>query len=252
MRLTQPVMLPVRHRLGDGGNAVKDPVARPQRPSFRMLRCAQHDLRWVLLALCALLPAPCAQATELTDLGAGLSYLRVHAVADTTKAAASSGALVLDLRYATGDAAAAADLQAALSRRPANAPLYILVSPVTPAALAPVIRRSPALTLGPTDAQPTPKVVVKTDAATDRRAYDALGTGTPLDQLISGKIEKERFDEATLVEEFNNGYSDAAPAPAPDPTAAKPDGVPAKPAVLTDRVLQRAVHLHHAQLALKR
>ena len=138
MRHTQPVIL----------NEVKDPAARPQRPSFWMLRCAQHDLRWLFLALCSLLLALCpTTATELTDLGQGLSYLRVHSPADSFKAAASSGALVLDLRYTTADESSAAELKSALAARPANAPLFILLSPSTPPVLAPIVRQSPAPTL---------------------------------------------------------------------------------------------------------
>ena len=191
------------------------------------------------------------RASDPTDLGQGLVYLRVHALADTVKAAASPGALVLDLRYATADDASAAALRIALASRPAAAPLFILVSPATPPVLAPVISQSPALTLGLAGSSPAPLVVVKTDAATDRHAYDAFDAGTPVDQLISGKIEKERFDEATLVEEFKNGNPEAQPLAAPDPTAPKAGDEPAKPTLLVDRVLQRAVHLYHALLALK-
>lgn len=198
-----------------------------------------------------------SSGTELTDLGQGLSYLRIHSVTDAEvalrKAVPGAGALVLDLRYATAGDESAAALQTALAGRSPNNPLFILVSPATPPALGSVISASPALTLGAAGSLPAPKVVVQTDAATDRRAYDALEAGTPLAKLISGKIEKERFDEATLVQEFKNGNPDAAPAPTPDPTAAKPAGAPEKepPAPLVDRVLQRAVHLHRALLALK-
>jgi hypothetical protein len=210
--------------------------------------------RLILLfsALCLL-----SSGTELTDLGQGLSYLRIHSVADSEaalrKAVPGTGALVLDLRYATANDESAAALQTALAGRPAGTPLFILVSPATPPVLGPVIGASPALTLGAAGSLPTPKVIVQADAATDRRAYDALDAGTALPKLISGKIEKERFDEATLVQEFKNGNPDAAPLPAPDPTAPKPAGASEKepPAPLVDRVLQRAVHLHRALLALK-
>ncbi len=213
-----------------------------------------------------------SSATELTDLGQGLSYLRIHSVADSEaalrKAVPGAGALVLDLRYATANDESAAALRTALAGRPASTPLFILISPATPPVLGPVIAASPALTLGTAGSLSTPKVIVQTDAATDRRAYDALDAGTPLAKLISGKIEKERFDEATLVQEFKNGNPDAAPIPPPDPTAALPGnpaehgvsgtntgpaaaGNGAPPAPLVDRVLQRAVHLHRALLALK-
>lgn len=211
-----------------------------------------------LFPLCILSSVLCppSSATELTDLGQGLAYLRIHSVGDSEtalrKAVPGAGALVLDLRYATANDESAAALKTALASRPTNTPLFILVSPATPAALVPVIDASPALTLGAPGSTPGPKVVVQTDAATDRRAYDALATGQSLEKLISGRIEKERFNEATLVHEFKNGNPDAAPAPLPDPTVPKPAGAPEPPAPLVDRVLQRAVHLHRALQALRR
>jgi hypothetical protein len=198
---------------------------------------------------------PLSSATELTDLGQGLAYLRIHSVAESDaalhKVVPGAGALVLDLRYATAGDDSGAALQAALAGHAAGTPLFILVSPATSPALAAAIRTSPALTLGILGSVPAPKVVVQADAATDRRAYDALETGTALEKLVSGKLEKERFDEATLVHEFKNGNPDAEPPPPPDPTAPKPAGTEEKPAPLTDRVLQRAIHLHRALLALK-
>ena len=195
-------------------------------------------------------------ATEVTDLGQGLSYLRVQAFGDLEKALRSAvpgaGALVLDLRYATAGDESTDALQAALAGHPASAPLFVLVSPATSSAIVATIGRASALTIGAPGSRPAPKVVVQTDAATDRRAYDALETGTPLATLISGKIEKERFDEATLVKEFKNGNPDAEPPPLPDPTAPRSATAPEKPAPLIDRVLQRAVHLHRALLALRR
>ena len=71
------------------------------------------------------------------------------------------------------------------------------------------------------------------------------------------------------MEEFKNGNPDAEPLPgnrpgqtpagpqagtvppASDPTEAKAEAADAKPAPLVDRVLQRAMHLHRAKLALK-
>ncbi len=200
--------------------------------------------------LCLLSPG-----TELTDLGQGLAYLRIHSVAESAaalqKAVPGAGALVLDLRYVTVNDDAAASLKAALAGHGTATPLFLLVSPATPPELAAVIRTAPVFTLGILGSVPAPKVVVQADGTADRRAYDALETGTALDKLVTGKLEKERFDEATLVHEFKNGNPDAEPPPPPDPTAPKPAGETEKPAPLTDRVLQRAIHLHRALLALK-
>lgn len=201
-----------------------------------------------------------ASATELTDLGSGLAYLRVHSLAESEaalrKVLPGSGALVLDLRYATASDESTPGLKSALASHPADTPLLILVSPATPAGIVAVLGSTSALTLGAPGSVPAPKVVVQTDAATDRRAYDALESGTPVATLISGKIEKERFDEATLVHEFKNGNPDAAPLPG-NPAERGVSGTNTGPAAagngpLIDRVLQRAVHLHRALLALRR
>jgi len=205
-----------------------------------------------LSAVVWLLTCVALRATELTDLGQGLAYLRIHSLTEASsaleKTVSNTRALVLDLRYATATDGSIAALKSALAARPAESELFVLVSPATPAAFAPAL--GSALTLGAPGSAPEPKVVVQTDAATDRHAYDAFDAGTPVADLISGKIEKERYDEATLVEDFNNGDRNAEPPPGPDPTAAKPADS-AQASRLIDRVLQRAVHLHRALLALR-
>jgi hypothetical protein len=215
------------------------------------------------LALSTLLSAFCAAAlaTELTDLGQGLAYLRVKSLGEVEKAVRSNvpadRALVLDLRYSVADEASAAALRESLaSRRATQQPLLILVSPSTPALVANALSPLPpkALLVGMQDAQPAPAVVVRGDAATDRRAYDAADGGMALAALINGKLEKERYDEATLVREFTNGNRDSRPPPAPSPGANPPPPDEKKPEpvpVLTDRVLQRAVQLHSALLAIR-
>ncbi len=244
-------------------NEVKDPSARPHRMASWILRCAQNDrLRRffsLFLALSSLLLAPSSSATEPIDLGQGLSYLRINSL--TTSAPDLNAVLlrpapvVLDLRY-TADEPDAANILRMLNSHPAKPTLYILVSPTTPASVAGIITSTSTrlVTLGVKDSRPAAQVVVEQTAEADRAAYAALETGTTLAQLISGKIEKERFDEATLVQEFKNGNHDAHP---PETSPAKPADSPARPAVgqverLTDRVLQRAVQLHRALLALRR
>lgn len=213
-----------------------------------------------LLAFSALLSA-FSSATELTDLGQGLAYLRVKSLAEAEKAVRSNvpadRALVLDLRYGVADEASATALFEALgARKNARHPLLILVSPATPSlaarALEPLSAR--ILVLGVVGSTPTPTVVVRGDAATDRRAYDAADGGLPLAALINGKLEKERYDEATLVRDFTNGNRDSRPPPPPNPgsTPTEPEIKKSEPVpVLTDRVLQRAVQLHRALLAIR-
>lgn len=199
-------------------------------------------------------PVEKAAAREPFDLGEGLGYVRVRRLADALplldRALADGKALVLDLRYATAAEPDAPALALTLAQRARSAPLLVLVSPATPAELAPALSelRPPAITLGVAESRPSPVVVVAQPADVDRRAYDALESGLPLEALITGKIEKERFGEAELVKEFENGNPDAAPPAEPDPSKPAAEKAP----VLTDRVLQRAVHLHRALLALKR
>lgn len=197
-------------------------------------------------------PAPAAAGRDITDLGEGLDYLRVHAVGASLgqleRVMASDRSAVIDLRYTAASASDAHALSDVLARRKPGAALLLLVSPLTPATLTSSLLKLPAsaLTLGIEGSLPTPAVVVAQPPDVDRRAYDALDGGMPLADLITGRIEKERFDEAELVKEFQNGNLNAAPPPTPDPTKPEPEKAP----VLTDRVLQRAVHLHRALAAL--
>lgn len=196
--------------------------------------------------------APTAAATEPYNLGEGLGYLRVHRMSDSLELLARTlpldTALVLDLRYAMVSDDDVNAFAGALARRPGGAPLLVLVSPQTPAALTPVLLKTAAVMLGVAESLPVPAVSVAQTADADHRAYDAYDTGLPLEALITGKIEKERFDEASLVKEFEHGNPNAAPPAEPDPAKPTPEKAP----VLTDRVLQRAVHLHRALAALKR
>lgn len=213
----------------------------------------------VLLALGSLLLAPRSFSAPAgpVDLGHNLSYLRVHSLADSApqlRSALSAGRpFVLDLRYASAGDESLAVLRTALARHPRGTELFILISGATPAAVVEAVSQAPGacISLGATSTR-SARIEVRTDPAADRRAYDALEAGTPVAALISGKLEKERFDEATLVQEFKNGNHDAEPPAGPDPTAVRPDHPEPKAAPLVDRVLQRAVHLHQAMLALRR
>jgi hypothetical protein len=242
----------------------------------------------LLLFLFALTLARAATPAAPVDLGEGLSYLRIRSVGDDTAimSTVKADALVLDLRHASANDETAAAFGDALAKLERDDLVMVLVSPATPRALAAVLEKSGPrlLVLGTAEARPKPTVAIQTTADADRAAYDAFETGTPLEKLISGKIEKERYDEATLVAEFKSGQalpvSEDPPATAapPTPTPAQPEStapapsdasptapstaaaapaVSAEPAVAppapaTDRVLQRAVHLHRSLLALRR
>jgi len=177
--------------------------------------------RWLGLVLLALAAAGAAGATEaapppaappgpVRDLGQGLSYLRVGALFRTPELEATLRAvpaLVLDLRQATEATGEAAAFARALAARTARGPLFVLVSPATPPALAAALEGLPAgsVVLGVPGSRPLPQVVIRQSPADDQRAYAALDAGRTLDELLSGKIGKARFDEAALVAEFKQG-----------------------------------------------
>lgn len=217
----------------------------------------KHILR--LFSVICLLSS--VSAAEPVELGPDLGYLRVHSIVGEREAITTAllkhHALVLDLRYPLDERDAGETLRQELTSQPAKPRLYVLVSPATPVPVVGVIASSPVrwlVTLGVTGSRPQPQVVVQQSAEADRTAYAALAAGATLDQLISGRIEKERFDEASLVKEFKNGNYDAQP-PALDRVSGVPPGAAKtgeSAAVRPDRVLQRAVHLHRALRALKR
>lgn len=196
-----------------------------------------------------------AAPPEPIDLGANLAYLHIKSLADAapllSTAQSAQRPLVLDLRYATSEAAALSVFQTALARHPA--PLFILFSTATPQEIIAVVKQSAGaiITLSVAGADAPAQIQVKADPAADRLAFEALGQGTLPAILVAGKIEKERFDEATLVQEFKNGNPDAKPPPLPDPTQPKLNEAAPVKAPLIDRVLQRAIQLHRALLALE-
>ncbi|MFI5337626.1 MAG: hypothetical protein ACHQ5A_12635 [Opitutales bacterium] len=215
----------------------------------------------ILLALFFLAALPGLRAAAPVDLGQGLVYLRIHSLdkddAALTAALAQDAALILDLRYPSRGLDTLASFREALAHHPANRPLFLLVSPGTPSDVVALLPTAPAgaVALGATGTwlPPEHSVAVEQTAEADRQAYDAAEAGQPLATLISGKIDKERYDEAALMTDFRGGNADPQPPPAPDPT--KPKAAPEAPApkpAPTDRVLQRAVHLHRALLALER
>lgn len=191
---------------------------------------------------------------EVVDLAPDLGYLRVHSLVLEREFLASallkSRALVLDLRYPLDERDAGETLRQELATHPAKPRLYVLVSPATPVPVVGAIAASPTrlITLGVKGARPEPQVVVLQSPAGDRQAFDALPAGRSLADLVSGKIEKERFDESMLVAEFRGGPPSDRAVPAGLPARTDSPDAP-RP---TDRVLQRALHLHRALAALRR
>lgn len=193
-------------------------------------------LLWPLLA---------AAAPLTRDLGDGLRFHRARSLPADLPAgeAGSAGALVLDLRYAGGDAAGATALSAWLNFRASRrSPVYVLANADTGEGLRAVLERaapgSGVLVIGASSAGFRPGFPVTVTAEADRRAYLALEEGVETAVLLTDQPGKVRNDEASLARD--------RVAPADDAGAVRPPPLP------VDLVLQRAVHLHRGLRALKK
>ncbi len=191
------------------------------------------------------------------DLGQGLAYFRVHALPDDlpSRESVRNRSCVLDLRYVRGDADAAAVLLAWLKFHAGQrTPVFLLANTGTsPALLAPLDSPDAVVglvVLGAAAPRFAPDISLKVAPAVERRAYDALEKGASLDSLLVETVNKPRIDEEKLTKEHlpasaiaDEGAGGGKPAAAPGKDTQAP---------LIDVVLQRAVQLHRALLAMKR
>jgi hypothetical protein len=207
------------------------------------------------LFLIVLAPAPATAAPQTRDLGLGLVYSRARSIpGDLPPAASVCGhPCVLDLRYASGDRAAGAALDAWLRIQCSlRTPVFLLAnagtSPALLAGLGPSGRAPGLVTLGAAGAGFQPDIPLRVSPAAERRAYEALDKGAPIESLLGENPDKPRNDEARLAREH---ISDSAPDDDDADTAAL-TSAPEPPPPLVDAALQRAVHLHRALLALRR
>lgn len=229
------------------------------------------SLLFLVLFLCLPLGSRLFAAIE-KDLGQSLHYFRVTDPRANKAALVAAiekfPALVLDLRTANAEGDFVAALHAALAQKPVgSAARFVLVN----AATGPAVRAAldddalaSVITLGPKAKNLSTDIPVSTSAEEDTRAFAALANGTELEKLIADTVEKRRYDEAKLVQDHVNGTgpsSDDLPADADDDSieaepssngknGAAPEKKPELPP--RDLVLERAVQLHRALLALKK
>ena len=217
-----------------------------------------------LLSLAASLHAAITPAGRTDDLGQGLAYLRPATAGKSDgpsllKTLATRSA-VLDLRYFSSGENADAWLAAIKAFVAPRRLCLVLVSPETSSALLTGLSGElpGCITIGRVSPALGADIPVDTPAATDRRAWDAIGRGTALVGLITENADKPSYDEAVLAKEHAADVN-GDPAPADDDTAppapaakAKDAKKPATPAPLIDTVLERAVQIHRGLLALRR
>ena len=191
------------------------------------------------------------------DLGLGLVYHRAHTLpADLPmNESVRQHACVLDLRFTQGNAEAAGRLLAWLKLHASpRTPVFLLANTGTSLALLAPLNSPDAVIglviVGPAAPNFTPDIALKVSPQADRRAYDALENGAPVQSLLVEKLDKPRLDEEKLArghlsdsavrDDDFDGDRTAAPAAAKSPPQ------------LIDAVLQRAVQLDRTLLALKR
>lgn len=209
--------------------------------------------RWLRTVALVTLTAALAGATLAAPIGPqpisrNLAYLRARNLSqDLPTALSRKGALILDLRYLRAEADAIKTFAAWLKAqaRP-QAPVFVLVNTETTPALRTLVDpvNSPAgvLSVGPEAEALKVDIAVHVSTDADREAYDALEKGTPLLELIDRKLDKERRDQASFARN--------RPATAPiAPSDATAEATPPPP---IDAVLQRAVQLHRALVALRK
>lgn len=180
------------------------------------------------------------------DLGRGLVYVRAQTLPADLPARSTAPALVLDLRYASGDATGLTKwIRAHASRQ---APVFILANAETQPALLPPNKSAPGvIILGPASANFHPDIAITVTPEQEKRAYDAIPGAESIETLFKVPTEKSRYDEAAVVKARNEGR-EWEPEPLPkDDAPTKTD----EPTPLIDFTLQRAVQIHRGWLVLR-
>ncbi len=243
--------------------------ARPPARSTLRVALLLGALGWACLAFAAgtdaaggTVPKPPAgteapPAADPHDLGRGLRFVQFAAAtpaqADIERAR-TSAALVIDLRLAD-DSPANAERLPQLCAEPGDRPVFLLVGEQTPPALLRALPPRPRLLMLAAEKSGLPAgLSVSVDPLQDLRAAEAIAAGRPPAELFAPRIEKARFDEARLTENHANGFHELA-RPRADLRSADAEvgGTDTeKDPPLEDVLLQRAVFLHRALLALGR
>ena len=224
-------------------------------------------LRAALVALTLTLGAISSAATIEHDLGSNLHYLRATTLSrqdltNIANALKNFPALVLDLRSnSTADEPAAAELLEVIRQNtpPVHCTRLILLNGFTSPAIITSATQpiTGVITLSPVSAALTSDVPVTITNEADQAAYTALSNGTALEKLLNANPEKTRYDEASLVRDHANGINRAkVEEPEPESPESEPptaqEAAKAETATPSDLVLQRAVQIHRALVALKK
>jgi hypothetical protein len=195
-------------------------------------------------------PANAAQGRE-RDLGGGLVYFRMHHLPGDLPPRENGRVppCVVDLRYVRTDSAGATAFGFWIGFRASlRTPVFVLANRETDGALLASARAHATaggvLLVGIPGANFEPDISVTATDEVERQAYDAFDHGATIASLLTDHPGKVRYDESSLGKE--RAVEPAATEPASDAAPA------AAPVTVVDPVLQRAVHLHRALVAMKK
>lgn len=207
-----------------------------------------------------------ADASDGISLISGLVYKRLQTL-PSASAKIPTGAAVIDLR---GTRIASPESVTTIGNwvnSSAHLPLrLVLIDSTTAAEIVQGLegRHRYLITLGAASPAISPDVAVATPLRADEQARDALDAGTSPQELLPSKLDKRRYDEAAMVRDHANGVplpdsppdlsdpeeKDAIAPPAPSTDKASPPQS-SPPTPVQDAVLQRAIQLYEALVALK-
>ncbi len=209
----------------------------------------------LLIFVATLIGTPLSWAVpQSRPLPDGPAYLRSRDLSQLDVASAPMD-LILDLR-GVGEMTAEgnARLNAVLAAGSVRTVRLVLVDPGTAPGVRAAVRAASGriLTLGANLPPEAVDVAVATPVEFDRRAVAALDDGKAPQELLATAPEKARYDESAMVRDHAKGLPIPEAPPEQETDDSKTPPPAPEDAVLVDRVLERALHLHRALRAIRR
>lgn len=197
---------------------------------------------WLIGFLGAWLATLVGATTLEHDLGRGLVYMRVTQVPEDLPARSHAPAIVLDLRYASGD-----DIGAWLTAYAApQTPIFVLANTTTQKALRQSAQNvAGSMIIGIAGEGFTPDIALEITDEEEKRAYEALTLTEDINTLLYPANDKERYDEAAIVEVRVEAL-ETTDSPQSDLESDAPS-----PETLIDQAILRAVQIHRGWLVLR-
>ena len=215
----------------------------------------RHSVHPILAAIALCVLTLSVRAWAATELAPGLIYLRPTAQFESIRLPVDTPAVVIDLRQITTvDTDAANALLTAIKPSGATSHRLILalVEPKTAPALRTRLAQLPrCLTIGRDAPDFKTDLGVSTTQEADQLAIVALANGTPPEKLLADRLDKTRYDESALMQDYRGEPRITAKKSAVEPLSEKI--APIEPAAApTDAVLLRAIHIYLGLVALKK